>query len=154
MSAAAVQATSPHHSEAIAYWDELTLQCRRHVTAINEVLVENGLPEQHGVQWRPGRLGVSMARDSYPSTEINLRLSFEHWGPFISGLVRGCQDEDLRFYPDEFEYTIGTDENGQPVAITGEGRSLSPHEFAKYLAQNFRRCYPGISLPSPETPLE
>ncbi len=95
-----------------------------------------------------------MVRDSYPSTEISLRLTFEHWGPSISGSVRGYQDEDLRFYPEEFEFAIGSDEDDRAVAITGEGRSLSPHEFAKYLAQNFRRCYPGLCLPSPESPLE
>ncbi len=99
-------------------------------------------------------MSIAMVRDTYPSTEVHLRLTFEHWGPSISGLVRGYQDEDLRFYPEEFEYAVGSDEDDRIVAITGEGRSLSAHELAKYVAQNFRRCYPGLCLPSPESPLE
>ena len=78
---------------------------------------------------------------------------FEHWGPKIAGSVRGYQEEDLRFYPEEFEFTLASDEDDRMVAVTSEGRSLTPHEFAKYVAQNFRRSYPGISLPCPDSPL-
>jgi hypothetical protein len=154
MSAVSVQAPLPHYEEALAYWDELTLQCRRHVKAINAVILENQLPEDDGIKWRPGPFSVAMVRGSYPSTDIKLNLMFEHWGPKISGSVRGHQEEDLRFYPDEFEYTVASDQEDQMVVITSEGRGLTPHEFAKYLAQNFRRCYPSISLPCPERPLE
>ncbi len=95
-----------------------------------------------------------MVRESYPSTEIDLHLNFEQWGPAIRGSVRGYQEEDLRFYPEEFEFSIGCDEDHRPGAITSEGRSLSPHEFAKYVSQQFRRCFPGVSLPCPDGPLE
>ena len=133
---------------------ELTLQCRRHVKAINAVVLENQLPPEQGVAWKPASLGVAMVRDHYPSTEIKLHLEFEHWGPKICGSLRGNQDEDLHFYPEEFEFAIAPDEDDRIVAITNEGKSLTPHEFAKYVAQNFRRCYPGLSLPCPESPLE
>jgi hypothetical protein len=154
MSAASARASSPHYEEALAYWDDLTLQCRRHVKAINTVLKEHELSESDGVQWRPGPFGVEMVRTSYPSTEVKLKLAFEHWGPKISGSVRGHQEEDLRYYPEEFEFAIGPDQDGGVVAITAEGRSMTAHEFAKYISQNFRRCYPGISLPCPDSPLE
>jgi hypothetical protein len=154
MSAVTVQAPLPLYQEALAYWDELTLQCRRHVKAINAVIVENQLPESEGITWQPGSLSVAMVRGSYPSTEIKLNLLFEHWGPKICGSVRGHQEEDLRFYPEEFEFAVACDEDDRAVAVTAEGRSLTPHEFAKYVAQNFRRCYPGISLPCPESPLQ
>jgi|GEM_PF-2286884 len=153
MSAVAVQVTVPHYAEALTYWDELTMQCRRHVEAINAVIETNNLPEPYGVTWRTGRFNVSMGRDFYPSTEISLYLTFEPWGPKISASVRGYQEEDVRFYPEEFDFAVGSDEYGHPIGISGEGRSLSPHELAKYVAQNFRRCYPGISLPAPENPL-
>jgi hypothetical protein len=94
-----------------------------------------------------------MVRQARPSTEIQLNLTFEHWGPKISGLVRGEQEGGLHFYPEEFEFAIGCDQYDRVVAITHDGGSLSPHEFAKYVAQHFRRCFPGISLPSPEGPL-
>jgi hypothetical protein len=149
-----VQANLPGYKKALAYWDEFTLQCRRQVKAINAVASEHDLPETAGVQWKPGSLSVALAREAYPSTEVRLNLIFEHWGPKISGSVQGNQEEEIRFYPEEFELAIGCDQDDQVVAITHDGGSLSPHEFAKYVAQNFRRCYPGISLPCPDGPLE
>jgi hypothetical protein len=154
MSAAALQATLPHYQEALGYWDDFTVQCQRHVQAINTVVTEKGLPLAAGVQWRPGSLNASLVRSAIPSTEITLNLAFENWGPTISGSVRGLQAGDLHFYPEEFEFTVGTDQDDSVVAITNEGRSLSPHEFAKYVVQHFRRSYPGITLPCPENPLE
>jgi hypothetical protein len=154
MSAVTVQVPLPHYEEALAYWDELSLQCRRHVQAINAVTLDNQLPEADGVRWQTGPLSVGMVRGAYPSTEIKVSLMFEHWAPKICGSVRGEQQEDLRFYPEEFEFVLCPDQDDQFVAVTTEGRGLSPHELAKYLAQSFRRCYPGISLPSPEVPLQ
>jgi hypothetical protein len=154
MSAVTVRAPLPHYGEALAYWDELTLQCRRHVKAINAVIGDNQRSETESVQWQPGSLSVAMFRDSYPSTEIKLNLMFEHWGPKICGSIRGHQEKDLRFYPEEFEFGVCCDQDDNTVAVTSEGRGLSPHELAKYVAQNFRRCFPGVTLPSPETPLE
>jgi hypothetical protein len=151
---AAKQATLPHYQEAIAFWNDFTSQCQGHVKAINEVVAENQLPEGDGVEWRPGSLSAAIVRSSCPSTEVKLNLAFEQWGPKISGLVRGEQEEDLHFYPEEFEFAIGCDQYDRVVAITQEGGSLTPHEFAKFVAQNFRRCYPGISLPCPDRPLE
>lgn len=154
MSAVSVQAPLPHYTEALAFWDDFTLHCQRHVEAINAVILQNQLPEEHGVTWKSSHLAATISRDQYPSTEIKLQLAFEHWGPHVSGSVRGFQDEDLRFYPEEFEFTIAPDENCRMVAITTEGRSLCAHELAKYVAQNFRRCFPGISLPCPDNQFE
>jgi hypothetical protein len=153
MSAATVQATVPHYQEACAFWDEFTSQCEYHVKAINAVVEQNQLPESAGVQMLPGPWSVAMVRESVPSTEIRLKVAFEQWGPKISGWVRGEQAQDLHFYPEEFEFAIGSDLDDRVVAITPEGGSLTPHKFAKYVAQHFRRCYPGITLPCPETPL-
>lgn len=154
MSAVTVQAPLPMYQEAMAFWDELTLQCKRHVKAINAVILDNNIPESEGIRWEPGSLRAAMVRPASPSTEVNLNLQFEHWGARISGSVEGRQQEDLRFYPEEFEFAICCDEDERPVAISAEGRSLTPHELAKYLAQNFRRCFPGVSLPCPNCPLE
>jgi hypothetical protein len=154
MSAAVSSATLSQHQEALVYWDEFTKQCQHLVKAINEVVVVNKLAESEGVEWKPGNLSAAIVRKSCPSTEVKLDLAFEHWGPKISGSVHGQQEDDLHFYPEEFEFVVGSDQYDRVVAITGEGGSLSPHEFAKYVVQNFRRCYPGITLPCPESPLE
>ena len=152
MSAVSIQAPLPHYEEALAYWDDFTVQCRRHVKAINACIFENQLPEEQGVTFTAGPRGVSITRGYYPSTEVKMRLEFEHWGPKICVSVRGDQDPDLRFYPEDYEFTVATDMDDQMIAIITEGRSLTAHEFAKYVAQNFRRCYPGLSLPCPEHP--
>ena len=153
MSAATVHATVPHYQEARTFWEEFTLQCQRHVEAINAVAAKHKIPASDGVQWRPGEWSVVMVRESILSTEVRLNLEFEHWGPKISGSIRGEQEEHLHFYPEEFEFAVGSDGDDCVVAITPEGGSLCPHRFAKYVAQQFRRCFPGISLPSPESPL-
>lgn len=152
MSAVSVKVPLPNYKEAHAYWEDFTQQCRRHVEAINSLLDEYQLPPEQGLTWSSGPRGAAMVRSYFPSTEVRMRLEFEHWGPKICVSVHGNEDVDLRYYPDEYEFAVAADTDDQTVAITNEGRSLSAHEFAKYVAQNFRRCYPGLSLPCPEHP--
>jgi len=145
MGAAVSPAPLPLFHEGMAYWEQLNKECKLHLNAINTVAIDCGLPADHLIEWAPGR-NIGMIRQRYPSTEVTVELSFEHWGPTVTVAIRDRQDEELRFYPEELEVPLGKDEDGM-VAILGEGKSLSPSEFACYLAQNFRRCFPGISLP-------
>jgi hypothetical protein len=146
MSAAASPAPLPLFREGLSFWEELARECKRHADAINTAALDHGLPDDYLVELAPGR-DIGLIRQHIPSTEIKLSLSFERWGPMIHGTIKGQQEEELRFYPEELEVPLGTDVDEGVVAIFGEGRSLSPREFACYLAQNFRRCFPGISLP-------
>jgi len=149
MSATATSpAPVPMLQEGLAYWEELVNECKRQINAINAAAMDHGLLTEHLIEWIPGR-NLGMIRRETPSTEIKLNLCFENWGPVISGAIKGRQQEDLRFYPEELEVPLGQDEDGM-VAIFGEGKSLSPREFAGYLAQRFRRCFPEIALPCPE----
>jgi hypothetical protein len=152
MSAATIQATVPRYQEALAFWEEFTEHCQGHVNAINALLANCRSPKSEGLQWHTEPYSCSMVRDAIPSTEVHLNLDFDPWGPKITGSVRGVQEEDLHFYPEHFEFAIGSDEDDRVIAITPEGGSLTPHTFAKYVAQQFRRCYHGISLPCPESP--
>ncbi|HEY3940386.1 MAG TPA: hypothetical protein VGL97_23365 [Bryobacteraceae bacterium] len=150
MSAATSPATVPLFREGLSFWEELARECKRHADAINTAALDHGLADDHLVECAPGR-DIGLIRQHLPSTEIKLSLSFEHWGPMINGTIKGHQEEDLRFYPEELEVPLAVDPDEGVVAILGEGKSLSPRELACYLAQNFRRCFPGISLPLPSS---
>jgi hypothetical protein len=153
MSAATIQATVPHYREALAFWEEFTHHCHGHVQSINALLANRRIPKSEGLQWHTEPYSCSLIRDAIPSTEVRLTLAFDPWGPKITGAVTGVQEEELHFYPEHFEFAIGSDEDRRIIAITPEGGSLTPHAFAKYVAQHFRRCYPGITLPCPDSPL-
>ncbi len=148
------QATVPFYQQALAYWSDLRLQCQKQVEAINSVVEENNLSQWEKVQWRPGSMSFAMLCTSLPSTVITLSLDFEHWGPKVTGCIRGEQEDSLHFYPEDFEFPITFDDDDSVVAVIHEGRSLTPLEFAKFVVQNFRRSYPGISLPCPDAPLK
>jgi hypothetical protein len=153
MSAAAVfRAPLPLYQEGLAYWEELVRECQRHAQSINSVVTAHGLEAGHLLEWRAERSKVSIVRKLYPSTEIEAAISFERWGPMIKFSVNGYQHEDLRYYPEEQEAPLARDLDGRTVAVLGEGRSYSPAEFATYLSQHFRRCFPDMALPysSPE----
>jgi hypothetical protein len=145
MSAATSPAPVPLLEEGLVYWEEFASECRRNMEAINAVALDHGLAVEQLIEWIPGR-HIGMLRQQNPSTEIKVSVSFERWGPVVSGTIKGQQQDDLCFYPEELEVPLGRDEDGM-VAILGEGRSLSPREFACYLAQRFRRCFPDFSLP-------
>lgn len=145
--AAARRAPLPLYHEGLAFWDELMRESEQHVKAINHMAVAHGLEAGHLVDWTSGRGIVTMVRKWYPSTDITISLTFERWGPAIKVLVTGYQHEDLRFYPEEHEVMIARDLDGRTVAVLGEGRSYSPREFACYLSQHLRRCFPEMALP-------
>jgi hypothetical protein len=148
MSAALAYRTPlPLYEEGLAFWQELERESEQHAKAVNNVVLAHGLDASHLVEWKSGRGLIGIVRKWYPSTDITVSLSFERWGPAIKVLVTGYQHEDLRFYPEEQEVVIARDLDGRTVAVLGEGRSYSPREFACYLAQNLRRCFPDIALP-------
>jgi hypothetical protein len=144
---AAVQAPLRLDGEVASYWESLAEECKRQTNSINAVVSEYQLPQGQAVAFRQERNTILMACESHPSTEIKLSLAREHWGTKISASVRGYEEEDLRFYPEEFEFALGSDPDQGTVAISSEGRSLCPVEFASFVAQHFRRSFPGLSLP-------
>ncbi len=149
MSAAATRVTLPLYEEANSYWEDLTRECEQQIAAINSVASANEVAEDERLLWRPAGDRLSIVRENFPSTEVNVSLAFEQWGPKISGSVRGYEQDECEFYPEEFEFALGLDPDQGTVAITGEGRSLCAQELAAYLAQQFRRSFPGLSLPCP-----
>lgn len=148
MSAALAYRTPlPLYQEGLAFWQELERESEEHAKAINNLALSHGLDSSHLVEWKSGRGIIGMSRKWYPSTDISISLSFEHWGPVVKVLVTGYQHEDLRFYPEELEVLLARDLDGKTVAVLGEGRSYSPREFSRYLAQHLRRCFPDMALP-------
>jgi len=143
----AAPAPLPLFHEGSDYWENLGRECRRLMDAINAAAMNYGLPADYLVEWAPGTQ-IHLVRHRCPSTEVSLSISFERWGPTIHGTITGHEEEDLRFYPEELEVPLARDPDDEGVvAVLGEGRSLSAREFACFLAQNFRRCFPGMALP-------
>jgi hypothetical protein len=143
----AAPAPLPLFHEGSDYWENLGRECRRLMDSINAAALNHGLPADYLVEWAPGSQ-IRLVRHRCPSTEVTLSISFERWGPTIHGTVTGHEEEDLRFYPEELEVPLARDPDDEGViAVLGEGRSLSAREFACFLAQNFRRCFPGMALP-------
>jgi hypothetical protein len=137
----------PLFREGQAFWEELMRETQEHAQSVNAAAQEHGLDAAHWVEWESGRNMFGIVRKMYPSTEITVSLSFERWGPLIQVLITGYQHEDLRYYPEEQEVPIARDLDGRTVAVLGEGRSYSPSEFASYLVQHLRRCFPDMALP-------
>jgi len=143
---AAAPAPLPLYREGLAFYEEVANELRRLVEAVNALALASGLSGDQLVEWAPGR-SIGVIRKEYPSTEIRSDLEFEHWGPVIKVSIRGHQEEDLPFYPEDLEIPVGVDLDDNVVAIFGEGKSLTAHELACYLAQSLRRCFPGMVLP-------
>ncbi len=137
----------PLSQEAQAFWQDLMHETQEHAQSINRAATGHGLDAAYWVEWKSGRNMFGIVRKMYPSTEIIVSLSFERWGPLIKVLVTGYQHEDMRYYPEEHEVLIARDLDGRTVAVLGEGRSYSPSEFASYLVQHLRRCFPAMALP-------
>jgi hypothetical protein len=141
------RAPIPLYQEGLAFWEELTRETQQHAQTINSAATEHGLDAGYWVEWKSGRNTIGIVRQMYPSTEITVGLSFERWGPVIKVSITGYQHEDLRYYPEEQEIAVARDLDGRTVAVFGEGRSYSPSEFASYLVQHLRRCFPDMVLP-------
>ncbi|MGC2659140.1 MAG: hypothetical protein WA324_14365 [Bryobacteraceae bacterium] len=135
----------PLAQEGLSYWDELVEQCKRQTALINGALPSSG-EEDRIVKWVDGP-EIRMMRKEYPSTTITMHLDMRSWGPTITGVVNGRETEDRQFATEEFEFLVAKDLDDSTVAVFGEGRSFSPRELAAYVAQNFRRCFPELSLP-------
>jgi hypothetical protein len=146
MSAASKPAATPLFREGKEYWEDLVRELKHQMQRINHAVSRHGCTDEDLVRWLPGE-SVHMLRSRHPSTGIQADLQFRSWGPVISGAITGYQDEDYRFFPEEFEILIAKDLDGSVVAIFDEGRSFSSQELAAYLVQHFRRCFPQISLP-------
>ncbi|HEX4809312.1 MAG TPA: hypothetical protein VH325_10295 [Bryobacteraceae bacterium] len=147
MNAAVSMARVPLAQEGLSYWEELADQCKRQTSLINGALSNRGACDDETVKWTDGH-EIRMVRMAYPSTSITLRLEMHSWGPTISGVITGRETKDLQFASEEFEFLVAKDLDDSTVAVFGEGRSFSPRELAAYIAQNFRRCYPELSIPS------
>jgi hypothetical protein len=146
MSAASKPAATPLFAEGTEFWQELVAELTHQTEQINQAAAHYGLTEDHFVHSLPGA-GVHLMRSERPSTGIEADLHFHSWGPVISGSITGYEDDDSRFFPEEFEVMIAKDLDGAVVAVFDEGRSFSPRELAAYLTQHFRRCFPDIPLP-------
>ena len=146
MSAVTASAPIPLFHEANTYWQELTKECKRQIEAINAILEQHSVPVDDRVEWISGS-ALEMRRSHLPSTKVQFNMQFYPWGPMISGAVTGDQAEDLKFAPEEFDLVIAKDLDETVVAVIDEGRSLCPKEVALFFTQNFRRCFPCISLP-------
>lgn len=147
MNAAISMARIPLAQEGMSYWEELAEQCKRQTALINGALSDRGAGEDEMVKWSEGP-EIHMVRRAYPSTSITMRMELHSWGPTISGMITGWETGDLQFACEEFEFLVAKDLDDSTVAVFGEGRSFSPRELATYVAQNFRRCYPELSIPS------
>jgi hypothetical protein len=145
MSAATVSAPIPLFQEANTYWQELMQECKLQIDTINAILAEHDVPPDDRIAWAPGPR-MQMSRPQLPSTKVQFNMQFYPWGPMISGTVTGDQADDLKFAPEEFDLVIAKDLDDSVVAIIDEGRSLCPREVALFLTQNFRRCFPCISI--------
>lgn len=146
MSAAAKPVATPLFHEGIQYWEDLRSELKRQIDQINHTVFRDGCTDEDLVRWIDCP-GIQLLRSRNPSTGISADLDFRSWGPVITGSITGYQTDEFRFVPEEFEILIARDLDGSTVAIFDEGRSFSPQEFAAYLAQHFRRCFPAVSLP-------
>lgn len=149
MSAASATALARLSQEARAYWEELVTECHRQAKAINQVASRRGLSAGHLVECRSDS-DLHLFTSLCPSTTVKMTITYHSWGPVITGLITGREQDDLEFCPEEFEVPIARDLDEAVVAIFDEGRSFSPRDLATYAMQNFRRCFPGLSLPCEE----
>lgn len=146
MSTATAVSKAPLLDEGQSFWGHFLEECKKRMGKINEAAADHGECDRELLQARPGP-DLHIVRDLYPSTSVRASLSFHSWGPMISGMVTGQEDGASRFSTEQFEFPIALDLDGKIVAVFLEGRSFSAQELACYLMQNFRRCYPGVTLP-------
>lgn len=149
MSAAAAPAIARLSQEGKHYWEDLVGECRRQAQAINRLVSEHGFSAGDLVDCRPGA-DLHLVKLQYPSTSVKVSITYCTWGPMIDAVVTGYEQEDLQFCPEELTIPVARDLDGRVVAIFEEGRSFSPCELATFFMQNFRRCFPGLSLPCDE----
>lgn len=140
---------APLREEGMEFWKQFIEECERQVRAINSSLSAHGRSSQDHIEFRAGE-HLSVRKPRHPSTAIDARITFEHWGPVIKANITGHRTSDVAFPPEALELPLASDVDGSIVAIFDEGRSLRPREVACLLNQSFRRCFPQISLPCPD----
>jgi hypothetical protein len=144
--AATSVALEPIFQEGKIFWDQFVLECQKYMQTFNGTVALYGAGKEQLVNCASGP-ELQMAKHGHPSTQISAALKFCPWGPMICGTITGQQDEQRRFSPEEFEFQIAKDLDGETIAIYDEGKSFSAHDLASYLVQSFHRCYPGVALP-------
>jgi len=145
MSAAALSISAPLAREGNEFWHQLLHECERQIENINSVIRQKGFSSDHSVRCDVGP-ELHLVKTANPSTLVRLLLGYHPWGPVLSLSITGREADGLDFLPEECELPVALDIDGSVVAIYDEGRSLSPRELAAYLAQAFRRCFPGVCL--------
>jgi len=146
MSSATSPARIPLALEGEVFWQDLIRECKQHTAAVNDTLSRSGFASDHFLDCAHNS-GLQMWKSSHPSTDVKLTIRYYSWGPVLSGIISGRQNEKFAFTAQELEIPIARDLDGSIVAIFDEGRSFSAHDLACYLTQTFRRCYPEVSLP-------
>src|SRR5947209_18742620 len=101
MSAATV-APAPLFRESNGYWQEFVARCKEHVESINAAASRHGYSREELIQWVSDDQ-IQMAKAGLPSTRIKANISFEAWGPMISGAITGEQDPGLKISTEEIE---------------------------------------------------
>lgn len=147
---ASAVAPAPLRQEGTWFWEELSEECKKQIRALNGALAEHGIAAADQVQCHPGQQ-LRLIRSSYPPTSIYVNMVFEHWGPVLRVRIAGHETSHPGSLQQEFEMPLATDVDGCVVGVFDEGRSLCPREFARYLVQHFRPCFPRISLPCPDS---
>lgn len=145
MSAAKTQPIVPLYREGIRFWDELVAECRREVESFNRAAAIQGTAAPDLIRFQNG-MAIRLEKAGLPSTQVEVRLAFESWGPVLRGCISGEQISGRRFLTKEVEIPIGSDLDGSVVAIFDEGRSFTPSDLTRYFLQSFRRCYPDLLL--------
>lgn len=148
MSAAVSPAPVPLRDEGMRYWEGLIHECNEQISAINSALSNCGHDPEDRLEYSAGE-DLHLRRFPYPSTTVKVSMVFEGWGPVLKIRITGLQRADFGFFPKELELPLASEGTGALVAIFDEGRSLTPRELASYLTQQFRRCFPRVSLPCP-----
>ena len=146
MSAAAMQQTVPLFEEGRRFWDDLAADCRRLTDAMNRAVLSGGGPADQLIRCDI-QDDIHLFKEGLPSTHVNVHLNFRSWGPILCTVIGGEQKSGRKFTSSELEIPIARDLDGSVIAIYDEGRSFSTQDLTRFLLQNFRRCFPAISLP-------
>ncbi len=146
MTAAVSPVLVPLYDEGMRFWRELISECKDQVLAINSALSHHGQAVDEQVAYLADE-DLHLHRLQYPSTTVKVNIRFERWGPVLKVMITGLQTPDFGFFPKELEVPLATEGDGCLVAVFDEGRSLTHRELASYLTQQFRRCFPRITLP-------
>jgi hypothetical protein len=146
---ASAVAPAPLRQEGAWFWEQLTEECKKLVGAVNCALANHGVAADDRVQCETGP-ELRLIRAHRPSASIQVNMMIELWGPVLRVRIAGHEGNQPGMLRQELEMPLATDVDGCVVGVFDEGRSLCPRELACYLVQQFRPCFPRISLPCPD----